>query len=139
MPETKHSSLGEINKDGHLMIYNLHLKNDFQYNHKGRTVRIDITVIDENKSSKSNAYYWVAIVKAFIKGFRETGLDLDAKQAHREIRKLCPHMRLYNDEGKLYLRSLDDEDWTKNDWQEFMRQAIQLLAEHFNIVINEPK
>ena len=139
MPDTRYSSLGNINKEGGLMIYNRHLQVAWQEQHKGKTIRIDISVIEDKTSSKSNAFYWVSIVPAFIRGFRETGLDLDKVQAHREIRKLCPHMRLYNDEGKLYLRSLDDEDWIKHDWQEFIRQAIQLLSEHFNIVINDPK
>lgn len=138
MPETKHSSLGEINSEGDLMIYNKHLKEEFQQSNKSRTVRIDFSVIEGNPSNKMNAYYWVVIVPVYIRGFKETGLDIDAVQAHKEIRKLCPHMRMYDDKGKLYLRSLDDEDWTNNDWQELLRQAIQAAAEHFNIVINDP-
>lgn len=139
MSETKYSSLGAINKKGELMIYNKHLEQEFLAQNKSRTVRIDLSVIDRNPNSRSNAYYWAVIVQAFIKGFRETGLDLDVIQAHRGIRKLCPHMRLHDEKSKLYLRSLDDEDWTTQDWGVFIRQAIQAAAEHLNIVINDPK
>lgn len=145
MKATKYTGTGVVNQNEEFMMYNLHLFKDFFKGYRNQTFKFEFTLIPDDDSSKLNAYYWAELIPKFRRALLLKGETLDDKETHEYLRKLCPIMRLYQEEWRIKeakeycYRDITDEGWGNIDWTEYVRQLIQIAAEHFYIVINDPQ
>lgn len=145
MSETTLKGIGKVNSEGEFMMYNRHLMKEFFSDWRNRTFTYEFKLVDTSLSTRLNAFYWAECIPKLRKGFKMLGQDYDDKQTHEAIRVMLPHMRVYDGmkrvmDGEAFAyRDITDEDWTNQDWSEYIRQLIQFAAEHLHTVINDPQ
>ena len=99
--------------------------------------RFKMVLYSNEKKSSHLGYYFAEIVPKFKQAFRELGEPLSDTEVDQRLRDFSPVLKRQDETGSDVIRSLSDDDFSDDDWKEYIEDLKIFGASNFNIVINQ--
>lgn len=130
-----------VDEKGIAHTYNRNLLEQFFSLHPGRRIIATFKLVSRGSKSSLRAYYFAEVVTKFQIALRGYGYNFTKEETHEFIKQFSPTMRTEHEiNGKIYsrLRSIADEDFSNDEFRDYIDDLKRYGAEEFGIYINDP-
>jgi len=126
---------GKTDDKGQFFIYGMDEVNDFFRKHPNKKIVGEFRVFETGSSPAMIGYYKTYVLKTFQDGYYKLGYRYFIEEVDRDLRNMSTVCK----RGRGDLDPLRVEDLTNAELVEYLDELKELGAEHFGIVIYDPR
>lgn len=137
----RYEAIFEIDEKGSARVYNRNLLEKFFGLWPGRRLLVTFALVGNSPKDPLRGYYFAEVVTKFQIALRGYGYNFTKEETHEFIKQFSPAMRAeYEINGKIFsrYRSISDDDFSNEDFREYIDDLKRAAAEEFSIIINDP-